>query len=168
MRLCVCGGGGWPYAGVVLMQLMYFDILSHRLHPNLIVHLMSFNLIQWILNRRWKETREGLRRTGLWYYKELRKNLTITTNCSHYCSHSPHQYCDSYWGVIRACHRHTNYFSNGCYYSSPWQPGLAAIVLNRVNCSCAVEHPGKVSAACVCDLWPVREQRPSDRRQHTD
>lgn len=31
-------------------------------------------------------------------YGMEKKILTITTNCSHYCSHSLHQYCDSYRG----------------------------------------------------------------------
>lgn len=102
---------------------------------------------------------------------EKKKNLTITTNCSHYCSHSLHQYCDSYGGVIRACHRHTNYFSNGCYYSSLWQPGSAAIVLNGVNCNSAAVHPDKVKSSPR--VWFVTRQnqqrkRASNGRLHTD
>lgn len=102
--------------------------------------------------------------------EKKKKNLTITTNRSHYCSHSLHQYCDSYIGVIRACHCHTNYFSNGCYYSSLWQPGTAAIVLNRVNCNSAAVHPDKFKSSPR--VWFVTRQnqqrkRASNGRLHT-
>lgn len=126
-------------AAVVLLHRSYFDIWSHQPHPNLILHsiLISFNEILKALifltsgGRRDKEdielkmerNQQRIKAKGTfntrWSRRKRRereeKNLTITANCSHYCSHSLHQYCDSYGGVIRVCHRHTNYFSNGCY-----------------------------------------------------
>lgn len=76
--------------------------------------------------------------------------LTITTNCSYYCSHSLHQYCDSYRGpsgpatanpiiVLMAIinHHHGNRAQPPLFFSS-------------VNCESPAVHPNQAGAASVC------------------
>lgn len=51
---------------------------------------------------RTKKKQEGMKTKGTLILdgtERKKKNLTITTNCSHYCSNSLHQYCESYQGA---------------------------------------------------------------------